>query len=105
MEEYWTFLPPSSPLHGLRTYLLRARDGFYAPAEMGFMHGSLVGRTRGGCVGALGWVRVWMALAACLDRCCVAGRGGRVNHCTATPFGRLLGKPRLSLSLILLIIK
>ena len=49
-------------------------------------------------MGALGWVRVWMALAACLDRCCVAGRGGRVKHCTATPFGRLLEKPRLSLS-------
>ena len=29
--------------------------------------GSLVGRTRGGCVGALGWVRVWMALAAAPD--------------------------------------
>ena len=60
--------------------------------------GSLVGRTRGGCVGALGGVRVWMALAACLDRCCVAGRGGRVKHCTATPIGRLPEKPRLSLS-------
>ena len=52
----------------------------------------------GGGVGSLGWVCVWMALAACLDRCCVAGRGGRVKHCTATPFGRLLEKPRLSLS-------
>ena len=54
---------------------------------------------RGGCVGALGGVRAWMALAAGLDRRCVAGRGGRVNLCTAKAFARLLEKPRLSLPL------
>jgi len=60
--------------------------------------GWLLDCIRGGCVGASGGVRAWMALAAGLDRCCVAGRGGRVNLCTAKAFARLLEKPRFSLS-------
>ena len=60
--------------------------------------GWLLACIRGGCVGALGGVRAWMALAAGLDRCCVAGRGGRVKLCTAKAFARLLEKPRFSLS-------